>query len=207
MNEERDSSSSNGQGELADCIRAALAGDGRHWDHLLVVCQPLMNRMATRFAQANDHSDRDLSQEAWIRVWQRRGQFRGAGADRRAEEVVASFLSWLRVTARCAMIEQLRRDNQARRIPRERMASDGQLDVADGTRTPSSVVMRADEAERLRAAIERLPDATDRQILALVIEDGLSFAETARMLGMDPSTVRRRFHRVLRELGHSLFSQ
>lgn len=97
-----------------------------------------------------------------------------------------------------AMANNLVRDRlreSRRRVAREeRWTAEqvGPLDRAaiDGARTPEEESIARDEAERLRAAISRLP-AKARHVLVLHKIDGLSHCDIASRLGIGRSAVEK----------------
>lgn len=65
--------------------------------------------------------------------------------------------------------------------------------------------MRAQESRSLvERALEKLPDAADREIVRLRFFEGMSFAQIGERLGRDESTIRYRVQRVLDFLGDEL---
>ncbi len=188
--------------QLTSDIRAAVAGDQTVWVRLFETYRPAMQRWALSFSHDSEMSQDDLVQEAWLRVCKGLSGFRGVD---QKDGIPAAFYSWLRVTARNAMLAQWRTRNTNRRIPDELMVSGESLFVADpNTRTPSSIAAQHEELARLQNAIADMPDARDRQIIGMVFEDGLSLRTVAQLLDMDYSALRRRFHVLLSELSTSV---
>jgi RNA polymerase sigma-70 factor (ECF subfamily) len=66
-------------------------------------------------------------------------------------------------------------------------------------RSPESALIRAEVARMLEAAVARLPDAF-RPVFVLREIEGLSVAETAEALGLEPATVKTRLLRARRRL-------
>ena len=78
--------------------------------------------------------------------------------------------------------------------------------VADTTAMgPWEQLERDSDAERLKAALERL-EPRERQIVEAVVEDGQSFQAVATRLGLHRDSVRKAHGRVLRKLRRSLWS-
>ncbi len=65
--------------------------------------------------------------------------------------------------------------------------------------TPSEDAIRTETAERLRAALEAMPPM-DREVLALRHFEGLNNAETAELLGLQPSAASKRYIRAVERL-------
>jgi RNA polymerase sigma factor (sigma-70 family) len=66
--------------------------------------------------------------------------------------------------------------------------------------------MADEQVERVRAALERLTDDQDRQIVHLRFLEGLSLRQIATRLGRSHEFVRQRFHAALRVLERELES-
>lgn len=126
-----------------------------------------------------------LTQEAFVRAWERLEQFRGE----------SSFATWLHhvtvnvvVSSRRATVRRLRRvestDDLARLDP------------------PSPVVRMPEAAMDLERAIAALPDGA-RIVFVLYDVEGYSHAEIARELGIAENTSKAQLHRarsLLREV-------
>jgi len=74
------------------------------------------------------------------------------------------------------------------------------IPIIDQASTPSREAIRAEEITRLQAALDRMNPA-DREIIALRHFEGLSNAETAHVLGLNPSAASSRFFRALKRFG------
>lgn len=74
----------------------------------------------------------------------------------------------------------------------ERMA----LHMARGQTSPSAAVERKERTQAIQSALERLP-ASDRELIALRIVEGLSNAEAAQVLGVAVETAKKRYVRAL----------
>jgi RNA polymerase sigma factor (sigma-70 family) len=64
--------------------------------------------------------------------------------------------------------------------------------------------MRGEREAAVRRALEQIDDPTDRAILELRLDEGLSLRQTADRLGLNREDVRRRFQRILEQLEHYL---
>jgi RNA polymerase sigma-70 factor (ECF subfamily) len=67
------------------------------------------------------------------------------------------------------------------------------------SKTPSKVLQRSELAEQIRDLIESLNE-NDREILTLRHAEGLTNAEIAEALNIEPMTARKRYGRALRRL-------
>ncbi|MGI9516127.1 MAG: RNA polymerase sigma factor [Pirellulaceae bacterium] len=190
--------------QLTADIRAAIGGDTEVWQRLLETYRPAFERWAESFSHDSELSQADLVQEAWLRVYRGLSGFRGV---EQTDGVPAAFYVWLRTTARNAMLAKWRARNANRRIPDDQKTN-GQFSLlADpNTHTPSSIVAHNEELSHLHNAISQLDDPMDRQIIGMVFEDGLSLRSVSRLLDMEYTTLRRRFHRLLGQLASGLTS-
>jgi RNA polymerase sigma-70 factor (ECF subfamily) len=71
--------------------------------------------------------------------------------------------------------------------------------LVDTTDNPAQNVQNRETAEILEAAIRRLPDA-EREVFVLRAVEGFSHEESARILGLNPATVRTHYHRARQHL-------
>jgi RNA polymerase sigma factor (sigma-70 family) len=184
--------------EFAELLSRARAGDAAAMNNLLALAQPWLEHAAAEFHDPGhaDASTADLVQEAWLQAWRKLDQFHG-GDDKVTTH--AAFRAWLgRIVRRLAL-------NRIRERRAERRQAPGsvrplELEPGDSGPSPSSLVNRAEQADNLRAAIERLENAEDRQLLALRFDEGLSFREIGARLGITHERVRRRLNTLLRSL-------
>ncbi|HEY1377109.1 MAG TPA: sigma-70 family RNA polymerase sigma factor [Gemmataceae bacterium] len=75
--------------------------------------------------------------------------------------------------------------------------------IAAPVPTPSVAVASAEQTERLRAAIDRLP-GDYRRVMALRYTDGLAFDEVGRRLGRSADAARMLWARAVERLKHEL---
>jgi RNA polymerase sigma-70 factor (ECF subfamily) len=119
----------------------------------------------------NPSDAQDLTQEAFIKAWRRRGQLRdGQKAD-----------AWLSSIARNTAYDHLRR--QPPTVP-----EDEQQDRSHDE-TPEQLLLRKEDRGRLSAGLRSL---TYREQTALVLRDveGVEAGEVARIMGCSKATVR-----------------
>lgn len=185
-------------------LRSAQQGDGDAWRRLYHRYRPALESWAGSFRANGEMSEGDLIQEAWIKVFKGIGGFNGVETDR-TDELAQVFFQWLRVTCRHAMLTRIKYSQAARRHPRNPSPSNEEFELADTQiKTPSSIVESVEQAERLRKAIEELPDNIDRQIISMSFEDNLSLRAIANILNTEYTAIRRRFHFLLGCLGSTL---
>lgn len=142
------------------------------------------HRLVYRYARAMLRDDReaeDVTQETFIRYWQR-----GAGVEHPRE--------WLLAVARNACLDLLRRSGRW-------VHRDEPLDVPDPGEDcdPARQYQRRELAARLRELIDRLPEP-QRSLVVLFDLQGLDGATCARILGINTNQVKVYLHRARRRL-------
>jgi RNA polymerase sigma factor (sigma-70 family) len=192
-----------------DLVMQAQAGDKQATTQLLAVIRPWLEQRARGYADPcqPDASASDLAQEAWLRAWQKLHQFHGSDDD---EQTLAMFRVWVgRILQRLGLNALRDREAQHRKPPGAMVrlggtASQAGLDPAGSEPTPSAHAAVDEQVERVRRVLERIVDATDREIVRLRFFEGLSLRQIAERLQSNHENVRQRFHAVLRQLEHDL---
>jgi RNA polymerase sigma-70 factor (ECF subfamily) len=136
---------------------------------------------AYRVARAvcrDDGCAEDAVQEAFLTVWRNSGSYRPERG---------SVSAWLLTMVRYRAIDLARRNGSHK----HRRASEEQLATLSGPADPSEEVIRRDDAARLRASLEKLPDA-QQEVITLAFFGRLSHVEIATQLGLPPGTVKGR---------------
>jgi RNA polymerase sigma-70 factor (ECF subfamily) len=116
----------------------------------------------------------DAAQDAFAALWRHAGAFdagRGAAG------------AWIGRIARNAALDANRR--------RTLRATAPEVDPVDDGPTPEELAVAADEAFRLRLALETLPER-ERSVLGLAYNSGLTQSEIAEHLGLPLGTVKTR---------------
>lgn len=147
----------------------------------------------------------DVVQEAWLEVSRRFGEWSDAAK--------VPFPVWLRLTASQCLAQAQRRHLGAglrdaqREAGQQDRASLSAASVADAfvdSATSPTLAARRDETRaRVLAALEAL-DELDREIVVLRHFEGLSNAEAAAELGLEPPAASKRFLRALLRLRPAL---
>jgi RNA polymerase sigma factor (sigma-70 family) len=130
---------------------------------------------------------RDLVQETFIKVWQRCATFRGD----------SELLPWIKSILRHAAIERLRQ--RSREVPME--DQDGLIGDAAAriletsishNPTPDQLAWRQEHAEYFRKGWLRFleEDPLHAQVMAWVVEDGLTNEDISQLLGRTPGATR-----------------
>jgi len=156
----------------AEVARAA-AGDVGAFEELYRRHLPRVHSLVRRMTAGREADE--LTQDVFVRVWQKLGTFRGD----------ASFTTWLHRLAVNVVIERFRSD-QARRT----RLHDGEhvFETLAGPR------MTADLGLDFETALEKLPDGA-REIFVLHDVEGYKHNEIAALLEIAPGTSKAQLHR------------
>ncbi len=154
-------------------VALAAGGDASAFERLYRTHVARIHSLTRRMLGGHDADE--VTQDIFVRTWQKLGQFRGESA----------FSTWLHRLAVNVVIERRR----SFAIQRERMSDDpNALDLL--TVAPA----RADLAVDFDAAIEQLPPGA-REIFALHDVEGHKHREIAALLGITTGTSKRQLHR------------
>lgn len=157
---------------LSDVARAA-AGDVRAFEQLYRAHLPRVNSLVRRMTAGRDADE--LTQDVFVRVWQKLGSFRGD----------SSFTTWLHRLAVNVVIERFRSEQ----VRRARM-HDGE-DIFETLPAPAQT---RDIGMDFEAALEKLPDGA-RQIFVLHDVEGYKHHEIATLLEISAGTSKAQLHR------------
>lgn len=180
--------SSEPQGDLAQLLAAAAAGDEESWRALLGLYARRVYALARSRCRRDDLAE-EITQSVFVTVASKLST--GGYAEQ------GRFESWLfRVT-----MNRVR--DEMRRLKRHAEVSDP-LMLADAS--PAAEEAARPEARELAALRDAMDVLTedDREVVALRHHAGLSFKQIASMLGEPLGTVLARHHRALRKLRTSL---
>jgi RNA polymerase sigma factor (sigma-70 family) len=195
-------------------VHRAQAGDPQAVAQLLELIRPRLEELAGGYADPAEPaaSTADLVQQAWLRAWQKLDQFHGGADD---AQTWGKFSAWLAQIVR--RLGQDARRTRARhgppsgklrrlhaRTPGESTTQGSRADPAASGPTPSAAIQAEEQAQMIRAALAKLADATDREILRLRFFEGLSLRQVAERVQLNHETVRQRYHTTLRRLRREL---
>lgn len=163
-----------------DDVVLAANGDAAAFERVYRAHVPRVHGLARRMAgpEAAD----ELTQDVFVRVWQKLGTFRGESA----------FGTWLHRLAVNVIVERFRTLG----VRRDRYLADSEP-VLEVTAAP--VRARPDLAMDLDAAIARLPEGA-RTIFVLHDVEGYRHEEVATMLGISAGTSKSQLHRARQSL-------
>ena len=159
--------------DAADPVARAAAGDVRAFEELYLAHLPRVHSLVRRMAGGRDSDE--LTQDVFVRVWQKLGSFRGDSA----------FTTWLHRLTVNVVIERFRSD-----ATRRQRLRDGE-DIFDVLAAP---VRSGDLSMDFETAMLKLPDGA-REIFVLHDVEGYKHAEIAALLDISPGTSKAQLHR------------
>jgi RNA polymerase sigma-70 factor, ECF subfamily len=143
----------------------------------------------------NEEDAVDLSQEAWVKAWQRLRQFQGG----------SSFATWLTRIVINLCLDALRRQKRLQAESVEELSAEGglerhlplvQVDMLEG-------LEREELRRRIDAGLSQLSDA-HRTVLILHEFEGLEYKECAKRMGCSIGTIMSRLFYARRRLASLL---
>ena len=165
---------------VLELVVAARGGSNDAFGELVDRYREPVVRLAYRLTHDPDEA-KDIAQDAFLRAYRRIESFR---PDR-------PFSRWLFVIARNASLDALRR--------RRRVAGPVAVSESEGVAGPEELLLRNEDALRLRGALADLPD-NYRRSLELYYFAGLRYREIADDLGIPIGTVKTYIARAKRRL-------
>jgi RNA polymerase sigma-70 factor, ECF subfamily len=156
-----------------DLVASAASGDVRAFEQLYKTHLPRVHSLVRRMAGGTDADE--LTQDVFVRVWQKLGTFRGDSA----------FTTWLHRLTVNVVIERFRTDN----VRRQRLRS-GE-DLFEVLPAPGR---SGDLSMDFETALEKLPDGA-REIFVLHDVEGYKHTEIAALLEISPGTSKAQLHR------------
>ena len=143
----------------------------------------------------------DLTQEVFLRVWNRADQWSGQG----------SFRGWLFRIARNLSLNQLRTQSRRREQPLEMPSLYDEEDeeqpvpgwmIDRAALGPDVQLERAEQRRILQALIDALPEEK-REIFQMVYEDEVTLREVAERLAIPEGTVKSRLFHTRKQLAEA----
>jgi RNA polymerase sigma-70 factor, ECF subfamily len=171
--QERAAPRASGGAELDDYVANAASGDVRAFEQLYNTHLPKVHSLVRRMSGGRDADE--LTQDVFVRVWQKLGSFRGESA----------FSTWLHRLAVNVVIERFRQETTRR----QRM-HDGE-EIFETLPAPR----RSDDAGMdFEAAIASLPDGA-RRVFVLHDVEGYKHHEIGALLEISTGTSKAQLHR------------
>jgi len=164
-------------------VRGSQKGDMLAFEELVVRHRDKLYARAFSMMRNEDEAV-DLSQEAWVKGWQRLKQFQGE----------ASFVTWMTRIVINLCLDQLRKHKRLRTDSIEQMDDESggverQMPVV--TINPSEGLERSELRARIDRALKQLTYA-HRTVLVLHEFEGLEYKEVAKRMGCSIGTVMSR---------------
>jgi RNA polymerase sigma-70 factor (ECF subfamily) len=172
-------------------VQAAQRGDMPAFEELVARHRDKIYARAYSMMRNEDEA-LDLSQEAWVKAWQRLEQFQGE----------SSFPTWITRIVINLCLDQLRRQK------RRRTESIDEMDEETGgverqlppvTVNPTEGLERAELRQRIDEALGKLSDA-HRTVIVLCEFQGLEYKEIAKTMNCSIGTVMSRLFYARRRL-------
>lgn len=163
-----------------DLVATALQGNPEAFATLVERYDRAVYHLAYRTLRDAEEA-RDATQEAFFKAFRSLRTFRPG----------AKFSTWIFAIAYHACCDRLNRN--------KRYASDEMPDFADPAPGPEHQAIALDEASRLRAAIDALPEKY-RTVITLFHLQGRQYEEIASVLGLPLGTVKTHLFRAKEQL-------
>jgi RNA polymerase sigma-70 factor (ECF subfamily) len=178
--------------DLAALLARCRKGDELAWEALVRQFQSRVYGVAYHYT-GNSEDARDLTQEAFVRLYQNISLLPEA----------EGFLPWLIRVTRNACIDALRRKKA--RPPAWDIPVEDMFDLQASGKSPEEQYV---DSSRKRLVYKALQEMTDlnREIILLKEIQGLALEEIASMLGVPLGTVKSRSNRARIELAQKLTS-
>jgi RNA polymerase sigma-70 factor, ECF subfamily len=182
--------------EEADLVRKAQGGDMSAFEELVVRYRDKIYARAYSMMRHEEEA-LDLSQDAWVKGWQRLSQFHGE----------SSFITWMTRIVINLCLDQLRKQKRQRAESIEAMEEDGggaierRMPVVHVN--PTSGLERAELRERIDRALAQL-SYEHRTVLVLHEFEEMEYKEIAKRMDCSIGTVMSRLFYARRRMGSLL---
>ena len=168
-------------------LRRAQRGDPDAFEQLMTPQEQLIWRVCWHYTGDREAAS-DCGQDTMVRIWRSLDTYHGECA----------FETWIyRVAANCC-IDYLRKRKRDQSESIEPLRETG-FDPADPQAGTEEKVIKAEERQRIREGIARLPE-DQRDALVLTQLEGISYETAARRLGVSEGTVKSRVNRAREKL-------
>ena len=173
-----------------EIIRSVLRGNVNDFEKLVTAYEKNVYNLALRMV-GDPEDAADMTQETFIKAYRALSSFRGD----------SKFSSWLYRIASNVCLDFLRSHSRHPQVSLSSADEDDRttFELPDMSRNPEEQLMKKLSMEAVRRGLEQLPEQ-QRQILVLRELGGLSYAELARILGLEEGTVKSRIFRARKRL-------
>jgi len=172
-------------------VRAAQQGETAAFEELVARHRDRVYARAYSMMR-NEEEALDLSQEAWVKGWQRLKQFQGE----------SSFGTWMTRIVINLCLDQLRRQKRLRAESIEELEAEAggiERHLPVVAANPTERLEQAELRARIDAALGRLSD-THRTVLVLHEFEGMEYKEIARAMNCSIGTVMSRLFYARRKM-------
>jgi RNA polymerase sigma-70 factor (ECF subfamily) len=179
----------------ADLARAAQKGDMGAFEELVARHRDKIYARAYSMVR-NEEEALDLSQEAWVRGWQRLAQFQGE----------ASFATWMTRIVINLCVDQLRKQKRQKAESFEELEGESggvERYMPAAMPNPAAGLERTELRRRIDRALDQL-SAEHRTVLVLHEFEGMEYKEIADHMGCSIGTVMSRLFYARRRMASLL---
>ncbi len=173
-------------------IRSTLAGNREDFSRLVVRYQDRVCGVVCRMT-GDREAARDLTQEAFVRVWFSLKKYREK----------YKFSTWLFRIAVNLAVDHLRRRRRETVLPPEEIERQSEREVSSLPGSADQALLAKEKKQRLEKALRKLPPRY-RAMLLLRYFEGLSYCEIARATGVPAGTVMSHLYRAKKMLREEL---
>ena len=170
---------------LTAAMAAAQAGDRAAYEMVLRECVPIVQRIARRQGASPDMLD-DVVQDVLVTIHGARATY----------DPSRPFTAWLTAISKRRTIDILRK--QGRRGAREVHAPLA-FETHAAPDNPEDDAVRQDEADRLRAFVDGLPEVQREAVRALALEEN-SLEDASKSTGRTKTALKVNLHRAIKTL-------
>ena len=173
-----------------EIIRSVLKGNVNDFEKLVTAYEKNVYNIALRMV-GDPEDAADMTQETFIKAYRALSGFRGD----------SKFSSWLYRIASNVCLDFLRSRSRHPQVSLSGADEDDRtaFELPDMSQNPEEQLMKKLSMEAVRRGLGQLPEQ-QRQILVLRELGGLSYAELARILGLEEGTVKSRIFRARKRL-------
>lgn len=181
-----------------EIVQRVIGGDTASFELLMRRYNRRLYRIA-RSVLHNEADAEDVVQEAYVRAFEHLDRYQGTGA----------FPAWLAKITVNEALGRLRSDKERNYLsfdnPEESEEANYMATLNSTLFSPEMNAAREEVRHLLESAIDALPDSY-RMVFVMCGVEEMSIAETSDCLGVEPATVKTRYHRARKILQQQLSS-
>jgi RNA polymerase sigma factor (sigma-70 family) len=177
-----------------DLVAGLIAGDERAFEALYAQYGEGLLRHVERLVRSD--AAQDMVQEAFLRAWQRAGQWDGSG----------TFKAWLYRIATNLALNHLRTVHRRRELPLQTGGQAGEQDEDvpawlsdDAALGPGAALEQSERLAQVHQLVDQLSD-DKRELFRLVHEYEMRVRDAADELGIPEGTAKSRLHYARKQL-------